>query len=52
MKDDEHLTILEKAALEEKRYRRSRIIDSVIFGAYWILLIVGMLLIGYLKGFI
>lgn len=52
MKDEEHLSPLERAALEEKRYRRSRIISAITFGAFWILLILGTLLIGYLKGFI
>ena len=52
MKDEEYLTPLERAALEEKRYRKSQIIHGVSAGAFWILLIIGLLIIGHLKGFI
>lgn len=45
MKDEEHLSILEKVALDEKRYRRSRIISTITFIAFGVLLIIGTLVV-------
>lgn len=45
MKDEEHLSILEKVALEEKRYHRSRIISALTFIAFGVLLIIVTLVV-------
>ena len=45
MKDEEHLSILEKVALDEKRYRTSRRISAITFIAFGVLLIIGTLVV-------
>ena len=45
MKDEEHLSIFEKAPLEEKRYRRSRIISAIKFMVFGVLLIIVTLVV-------
>lgn len=43
--NEEHLSIIEKAALGEKRYRKSRIISAIKFMAFGVLLIIVTLVV-------
>lgn len=51
MKDEEYLSPLERAALYQKRYRRWKTMQ-LIGNIFVLLLIIGLLIIGHLKGFI
>lgn len=51
MKDEKYLTPLERVARDEKRYRRWKI-KQFTGTIFVLLLIIGLLIIGYLKGFI